>query len=619
MNAFTLATALFVAHGHLGAGRDRAALEAADDALATLTAEEAKDATVATAAAALESIAFNASHHLGNFPLALRHASRELEYARASGMLRTLVTALNNRAVGQMETGDLVGAERDLREALQVVDAADDLDDLRPHVLSHLALLDVLRGKRHHAEVELPPLSRTGFVDADVAQLNIRASTAAARGDRAGAIAQTEQLLRDSAKAAPKTRGIVLSNLGLLYAEDGRDEDALRTYREAREVLSAEGCEEPRANVLYNLGMLHEQRNENDAALDCYKSAWDLIRVAAPQSPQAMRVLYVLARRRLAMKDQQRARSALVRAMELYEELRPRVAMDEPGHAGLFDLYRRVAELLLYLSISESWMDEALQIVERAKARFWIEQLERAAGSERGAAFRQSAQLAGVPDQVETIGLNGLAIHYFVGTMATFVIVAQNSVLSGHRLDVTEPELQERVDAFLETLGAEEGEVLARLLFGRIQLQQGVPIRHLYVLPDGPLWRVPFDALPFRTADALDGDCELTCEIAPTTIAPSLSIIRRLNLRGDVPPEQRRFVLIGNPAGVTEYPPLPGAAHEMEVIARLVREQSTIIEREKATKAGAIAAADTATHIHFATHAAIETDAALVLTGGELL
>jgi tetratricopeptide (TPR) repeat protein len=110
---------LVEAHGKLAAGEFQVALDAATTALARLTIT---DSTVATAAASLEAIAFDAAYNLGDFALAFTHAAREVEHAERAELPETMAKALNNRAVARMEVGELAAAAADLQEALRVLE-----------------------------------------------------------------------------------------------------------------------------------------------------------------------------------------------------------------------------------------------------------------------------------------------------------------------------------------------------------------------------------------------------------------------------------------------------------------------------------------------------------------
>ena len=70
------------------------------------------------------------------------------------------------------------------------------------------------------------------------------------------------------------------------------------------------------------------------------------------------------------------------------------------------------------------------------------------------------------------------------------------------------------------------GKRLSEVLFGKLNpdIDQ---IRHIHILPDGPLWYLPFEALP--APGWVKGQVyEKLYEIAPLSYAPSVTLLRDL-------------------------------------------------------------------------------------------
>lgn len=120
------------------------------------------------------------------------------------------------------------------------------------------------------------------------------------------------------------------------HAESDHLDNAARLYSQACEVLDEKGCEEPRATALFSLDPLQQQRKEHERVAECLKHAWDLIREIALHTPKALMTLGALGRARFSTDDRRPARSAFLGALELYEDVCPKVAVDELRQRRMF-------------------------------------------------------------------------------------------------------------------------------------------------------------------------------------------------------------------------------------------------------------------------------------------
>lgn len=143
----------------------------------------------------------------------------------------------------------------------------------------------------------------------------------------------------------------------------------------------------------------------------------------------------------------------------------------------------------------------------------------------------------------------------------------------------------------------EEGRAVAAQLLG--DLATRLPeARHLLIVPDGPLWRLPFAAL----VDPATG--KFLVEERTLALLPASSSGRR---SGESAFEGRtRALTVANPAfDPEEFPtlePLPYAAGDARAVARLFPRGKTLVARS-ATKAALLAEIQNAELFHFSGHA----------------
>ncbi len=205
---------------------------------------------------------------LFNLGLALRlqHKNDEAEplFRRALGYRGTRRLAGNQLAQRLMETGDLAGAERLVREVL-----ADEPDaaDLR----NTLGLVLEARGDKTGAAEEY---RRSVGLDPDSA---LACNNLGNLANRRGETAEAESWYLRAIEADPYFMGSY-NNLALVYQARGQLEDAIDLYDRA--LAKAPG----NAVVLNNLGSLHFATGAHDRA----RESWEAAARAAPDYPSPL-------------------------------------------------------------------------------------------------------------------------------------------------------------------------------------------------------------------------------------------------------------------------------------------------------------------------------------------
>ncbi len=409
-------------------------------------------------------------------------------------------------------------------------------------------------------------------------------------------------------------------------------EEATGVFEEAVEQLKqTERPSEPLALALHNLSGAWFLRLDRKKALVEAKEAWLEIDRAGPDTPQALTILHGLARLRILDGDFSRARAALRHAMTIYDSNRAHYSATEEGHAGTFGTFRAQTELMLIVAVDEQFPDEALEWIEAAKARFWNERLskrealqtvESGPPAERGA-FIWPSLAGGLP--------NALLLNYFVGPNFSFVVRAFNGLLSATRLDVTAAELNEMVDRFTLDLRSgsrqpkwlESGRDLSALLLAQLDIDSRTT--QIIVVPDGPLWRLPFDALPVPDADTGEAGTEpapptLLGDTAIISQAPSAEALRRLRRgQNNVAVDLERVLVVSRSTFATQRPIPCANAEAADVAARAWPRPVSRLDGPRATPTAVKEALGDAAIVHVATHAVIGTadaPSAVVLSDG---
>ncbi|WP_239396506.1 CHAT domain-containing protein [Frankia sp. CiP3] len=530
----------------------------------------------------------------------------------------TLAHGLNWRALANEMLGRLVAAATDYQEGLAIARALVPPD---PAVEEELRLnysdMQVKRGERSpfldlRPDTAQPDTSAGAALagpaagEQDLQRANQAAVNSIVLGRLDEGVAMLMVVMRQARlRGDHRAAGVAASNAGQALVDVGRPESGLLHLLEARQLLRRPGLGEQLAVACYNLGLTYRQLNDDEKAIAAFKEGWDAFRAEAPKSLRVLPLLRELTLQRILQKDFRRARAALNRGLDIYDSVRSEVGTREREHEGTMRSYRSLLELHLFLSLDDGWIDEAMTLIDRGKARFWTESLAALAPVERiGGLTGQTRSTRTIRYQRPTTAGGGFVLNFFVGPNATFIASGPPARPAVRRIDVGEDALRDLVeDVIFELLaspsrgGADRTNTVAlgRLLLAGVDLAD---TRRLFVLPDGPLWALPFDALPLPDDAGSLGD-EL-----PVVIAPSLPVLSRLSERAGEPPHiaQWRVLALGGPAAGPDFPAIPGTVEQVSAIGRRLPGTCTLTGK-RASRQTLAQQITTATHIHIAAHA----------------
>jgi len=191
-----------------------------------------------------------------------------------------------------------------------------------------------------------------------------------------------------------------------------------------------------------------------------------------------------------------------------------------------------------------------------------------------------------------------------------------------HTLNIKAKELAQMAESFLQRVAERDLTVKqpARQLYDLlIKPAEGElrRVRKLYIVPDGALWNVPFQALH-------QGERGYLLEQYAVGYAPSLSVLREMGRRASALRTARasaesKLLAIGNPALSGEtitkvrftrrdepLSPLPDAEKEVNTLGRLYGPGSSVLIGREAREATIKAEAGKFKILHFATHAILD-------------
>jgi len=342
------------------------------------------------------------------------------------------------------------------------------------------------------------------------------------------------------------------------------------------------------------------------------------------------------------------ARAELERAIAVVEELRRDVPGEEPAQQQLFERLVEPYHELIALLVEQGDRENALAYAERAKARVLLDVLQNGrpdlggvlTDAERAREAELTARMAELNRKGAATQLRAARLDYDAFLTAVY---AAHPELRGERGTVAPFRAEEAPEGFVEFVVTKERTFVftatrvetiaigARALAAEIakfrellasrNLLYATAARALYdrllrrlepqlrgksaitIIPDGPLWELPFHALqPAAGTFLIDRHA--------ISYAPSLSVLREMAPHGRES-RKARLLAIGNPVGGS-LEPLPHTETEIRAIAALYGESNSRMRlrgeaREELVKkeAGAFDV------LHFATHGILDDRNAL--------
>lgn len=274
-----------------------------------------------------------------------------------------------------------------------------------------------------------------------------------------------------------------------------------------------------------------------------------------------------------------------------FEDQRPEIrdAQQQIGRFDqLWDLFREL------IAVRADDPVEALEVSERFRSRALLDALEK---NRRSTPLAGEAMYRWLPPGVT-------AIAYAVMPDRLFRWTITRDGVSLESLPVDANELARLVDSMRAALSgrADQGHHDARRLASLLlpTSLDATRVSRVVFLPDGPLFGVPFAALP------LPGDgSQLLVDAFIPSVAPSLTIMKDAPQRAAA--ANALLIDVDAPSAAEGLPALPGAAAEVTAIAPSYR-RTIRLSGAAATPAAILGAMPRASIMHFAGHAVADVD-----------
>ena len=621
-------------------------------------------------------------------------ASRKLEVL----CIRTLGVVLLNR-------GDLRGAEEHLSQALSYYRTTRALRS-QDICLYWLTLLLRDRGEYVRAmdcAREALRISRViGFKTGEAFHLTAIGDIHLSLGNYERALEFNKDALVVAEKYVGKwSKEECLNTIGYVYMELRDYGQALTSFSEALRYIEKIGHRREEARCLYNLGFAHLKLGDQASAAACFEKSlqaagrsrnrivgastenrlgdlylrqglWDKAEAAYERAAAAGRAIGQptviweaasgLGALCAARRDIPRAIAHYRDAIDVIEDVRVQLLLREQS-SGFFQskisIYEAMVDLLYEAyraKPEEAVLEECLFYAEKAKARSFLDDLQKAGPGGPGSSLAVSSQPRRLPEIRRALldGRTGL-IEYFVGDDRMFVFIVTRDRLAVERLAGPESERTLRLAAdFVRLLSSKEivdadivpaGRRLYGALIGLADKGILAGLENLIIVPDRTLHYLPFEALvPPDRAGAPSGRDRFLMEDYGLSYAPSASTLVSILQRNRPAAAGRDLLAIGDPVSdsgrkgaggpaagqdiLFEYyrdkhfglRPLEFAAGEIKAIAGLIDPAfRRTVTRAEATEARIkrLSLADFRV-LHFATHSLLDEQvaahSALVLT-----
>lgn len=533
----------------------------------------------------------------GDYPKALAYATRSLDLAERGSDRGAVSKALDTLGNIYRAQGAYSRALRAFRRSLEMrkaigdrYAAAESETNIGLVHFSHgddeLAIEAYKRGLRLAREAG----TAKGLVSESL--LNIaRAAWRLGQKTRARANVRASVEIAER-EGWPTVTAAAAHALGVMALADGRHSAARVSFQRALALREGLKDDAGVAESLNGIAGVLLATGQAGAALDHARRATGLAeRYGQVELLWESRTLSGMAERRLG--DAVAARASFTEAIDLIERLRREVGGRPLGRERFFESKLSPYHELIALLLASGDVAGALTTAERAKARVLADLLQDRAGP--GGSFA-------LADATSVVNASTAILEYVItdDTASLFVLSKVNgrTTLEHFVIPSRAPALAARVRRFRDRLAsrdllvAQDARALHDLLLAPAASRLAGK-SHLIVVPDGPLWEVPFQALQDRANRYI-------VETAAVSYAPSLTVLRE-TLR-------RRPVREGPPTLLAMGNALPEAEAQVAALRGVYGARSRIYVGADATERRFKSEAAGHRLIHVASHGVFDQD-----------
>ncbi len=401
------------------------------------------------------------------------------------------------------------------------------------------------------------------------------------------------------------TRGINVSklNIAATLTTLGRYEEAAPILVELLPAYERVNDPNARANVLRLLAEVDQRRGNLSAALET------ALKAAAERSDDVKdlwlnRTLVGQLYRKLGRFDE--ARTWLTGAIDTIESMH---GHSTGGQVHFFDERSEAYAEMALVTMGEGRIEEAFQYAERYRSRVLIDVLR--SDRSHDSTERGTLPRATVREIASHLPREAVLVEWLVTEEKTYAFVIAGEKIEVRAIDVGRDELARRAESFRELLAGRRPDFRksARALHQTLiaPVADLLAKRRTWILvPDGPLWNLPFQAL-------LDPRGTYLAEQAAIVYAPSVAAWMEMSRdpQAAMTGDRRDLLAFGNPttpaaAGVegmrSSLGPLPEAEMEVKSAARFYGADSEVYVRDEATEERFKAEAPRFRVLHVAAH-----------------
>jgi len=550
-----------------------------------------------------------ANLYLGRYDAALERYGRALALDRASTDGDGEVTRLNNIGNVHFIQGRYADALLMYQDALHGLDRTTprSRERLRKMTVSNLAALSQRLGADEHAlDFYAQLASEETMQPSEEAQLLVNQGALCRRlGDPVKALElyQSEQQLFTRAGHRDGEIG-AWRNIGIVYALDLVDYGrALHAFNVGLELAHASANRRGETQArLYRGELLRRMGRQTDADRDLH-AALDAA-VGGGLVEEQWKARYSMGLVRQSQGDRRGARDAFELAIAAIESVRSDLRTPALRSEFLADK-RDVYDALIWLRAHEQpvVIADLFRLIEQSRSRAWQDRLQ---------ANAPPPSLGAVQTKVPP---GTLLLEYWTGSAGMALLWISHDadgLVTRDALPTDAAAIQElagsvsRSDSGWRTASATVGNMLLGALPRRSDRQA------LWIVADGPLYVVPFEAL------TVPASTDLVIERFDVAYLPSAAFL----LRAHTPspwswtwPWQRQLVAFANPTPAPLYPletrPLPALRHATEEVQRIARALGGAADLHMGADARKAWVRDgrlrSVPVVHFATHAVADT------------
>jgi CHAT domain-containing protein len=425
-----------------------------------------------------------------------------------------------------------------------------------------------------------------------------------------------------------------LAELALTNIEAGDAKAALETAERCASYSRNVNEEIPFIECRTIAGEAQRALGDRDAALAAFQDAIDAIenlrQALIGNARQRTRFLERAISPYLDAADLLADRGDAAGALRMTERAKGRVLLDilnaDASHAEMLAPreQQREAQLSEHLATlnrrlrdekNEESAKKLAEEISTARAEYESYQVVLDAAHPHRKAATGSVPIATAADVAPLLGTSAAIIEYSLnGDHARAYVVTGGDHIETFVLPVTERDLEEQVQRFTEALATRDIDYknAARALYAALLKPLETTLggrRLLCIIPDGALWRLPFEAL-------LDGKGRFVVESRACFYAPSMSVLAQMMRGPGTKAAAMTLLAVGNPTAAgkaveklrgSDLGPLREAESEVRALRTLYGAgRSRIYIGPEATKQRVKSAMENASVLHLATHAILD-------------